>query len=118
MSPRLISLILRYVTINDSIFFYPVGLREQNKFFLDLLPKLEAALAFVKEFIAPYERMLQECKAHAVWCEYERTTLLNLRKRKMNQKKDIRRKQQRQVTIDTMLCNIKTLSVFKTSLKT
>ncbi|CAB4003027.1 Hypothetical predicted protein [Paramuricea clavata] len=69
------------------------GLREQNKFFLDLLPKLEAALAFVKEFIALYERMLQECKAQYGVSMKEQHCL---RKRKMNQKKDIRRKQQRQ----------------------
>ncbi|CAB3978000.1 Hypothetical predicted protein [Paramuricea clavata] len=68
------------------------GLREQNKFFLDLLPKLEAALAFVKEFIVPYERMLQECKVQYGVSMKEQHCL---RKRKMNQK-DIRRKQQRQ----------------------
>ena len=80
------------------LFLYSVGLQEQNQFFLDLYPKLEAALAFAKEFISPYERMLLDCKAQYGVSMKEQ---LYLRKRKQNQKKDTRGKQKRQVIVDT-----------------
>ena len=72
-----------------------LGLKEQNNFYTELMPKLQSVLEDVKEFLHPYEAMIDQCREKLGSSTAEK---LCKRKRSKKKLKEARRKRQKALT--------------------
>lgn len=72
-----------------------LGLKEQNNFYTELMPKLQSVLEDAKEFLHPYEAMVDQCREKLGSSTAEK---LCKRKSSKNKLKEARKKRQKAAT--------------------
>lgn len=82
------SVLKEYFYSLHNLLCHASGLKEQNSFYTDLLPRLRTALQDVKEFLDPFESMVDQCREKLGSSTAEQ---LCKRKRSKNKQKELRK---------------------------